>query len=432
LSHVACFIVLFAGLRCNFKGGPLDTTGDVKTMNKTVKIFTILALVILICPALSQADIVYIKNGDKLFGTIQSPSFTVKASYGKISIKNESLRSLDYKDGSVGRWTIATINNDQFSGTLMNDSIQFIEENGKKRTLNIEQIQRIKREISGPSYSITTTIFTMKNNDRFSGKFLDTALEIRANHTTRSIQPGEINRIEFAQGNRGYTSILLENGDLISGTLKLNEIRLDPDAVDEITVAKSNLKCIQFNAPKMVLNRFGNTRRVEKDSDGDGIPDFADICMDTPSGVAVGPDGCREKTVIAKSVSNHHVFQKQPTGDFELILFDFDRFELKSQYYAVLDEIALKLSQNPDTKIEIQGHTDNVGTAEYNQLLSEKRARTVKNYLVHKGVGKDRLFPVGFGYAINQASNRTESGRALNRRVEMSIMYDQKMLAYKK
>lgn len=72
-------------------------------MNKIVKIFSILALVILICPALGQADIVYIKNGDKLFGTIQSPSFTVKAPYGKISIKNESLRSLDYKDGSVGR-----------------------------------------------------------------------------------------------------------------------------------------------------------------------------------------------------------------------------------------------------------------------------------------------------------------------------------------
>jgi outer membrane protein OmpA-like peptidoglycan-associated protein len=272
----------------------------------------------------------------------------------------------------------------------------------------------------------------MKNNDRFSGEFSNTGLEVRANHITKSIQPGEINRIEFTEDYQAGTTILLENGDLISGTLKQNQIRLDPDAVSEFTIATSSLKSIQFNAPKMILNEFSNANRVEKDSDGDGIPDFADICMDTPRGVAVGQDGCREKTMIAKSVNNHHAFQKDLAGDFEMILFDFDRFELKSQYYAVLDEIALKLSQNPDTKIEIQGHTDNVGTAEYNQLLSEKRARTVKNYLVHKGVGKDRLFPVGFGYAINQASNRTESGRALNRRVEMSIMYDQKMLAYKK
>jgi outer membrane protein OmpA-like peptidoglycan-associated protein len=401
-------------------------------MKKIIRTFSVLALFFLICPALGQADIVYIKNGDKLFGTLQSPSFTVQAPYGKVSIKTEFLKSVNYKAGSIGRWTIETINNDRFSGTLLNDSIQFVEENGKQRKLNREQIQRIKREIKGPSHSITTTIFTMKNNDRFSGKFLHTELEIRANHITKSIQPAEINRIEFMEDYQASTSILLENGDLISGTLKQDHIRLDPDAVSELTVAKSSIKCIQFNAPKMVLNQFGSTSRAENDGDGDGIPDFADICMDTPKGVSVGQDGCRKKTTIAKSVNNHHAFQKHLAGDFEMVLFDFDRFELKPQYYSVLDEIALKLSRSPDTNIEIKGHTDNVGTAEYNQLLSEKRAEIVKQYLVQKGVEKDRLFPVGFGYTINQASNRTETGRALNRRVEMSITSHQKTLAYQK
>jgi outer membrane protein OmpA-like peptidoglycan-associated protein len=401
-------------------------------MKKISQTLSILALFFFICPALGQADIVYINNGDKLFGTIQSPTFTVEAPYGKISIKNEFVKSISNKDGSMGRWTIETINNDRFSGALLNDHIQFIEENGKQRTLNWGKVQRIKREISGPSHLITTTIFTMKNNDRFSGKFLDAGFEIRANHITKSIQPGEINRIEFTEDYQAGTTILLENGDLISGTLNQNQIRLDPDAVSEFTVATSSLKCIQFNAPKMVLNNFGNTRRVEKDGDGDGIPDFADICMDTPKGVAVSPDGCREKIIIAKSVNNHHAFQKDPAGDFEMILFDFDRFELKPQYHSVLDEIALMLTQNPDTNMEIKGHTDNVGTAEYNQRLSEKRAEMVKKYLVQKGVEKDRLFPMGFGYTINQASNETKTGRALNRRVEMSIMSDQKRLAYQK
>ena len=400
-------------------------------MNKIARTFSILAVFFLICPALSQADIVYIKNGDKLFGTIQSPSFTVQAPYGKVSLKTELLKSINYKDGSTGRWTMVTINNDRFSGTLFNDSIQFVEENGKQRNLSREKIQRIKREIDGPSHSITTTIFTMKNNDRFSGKFLGAGLEVRANHITKSIQPGEINRIEFTEDYPAGTTILLENGDLISGTLKQNQIRLDPDAVSEFTVATSSLKSIQFNAPKMVLNRSGNTIRAEKDSDGDGIPDFADICMDTPNGVTVGQDGCRKKTTIAKSVNNHHAIQKHPAGNFDIILFDFDRFELKPQYYAVLDEIALMLSRNPDTTIELKGHTDNVGTPEYNQILSEKRAKTVKNYLVQKGVEKDRLFPVGFGYTINQTSNESETGRALNRRVEMSPISDQETLAYR-
>ena len=177
------------------------------------------------------------------------------------------------------------------------------------------------------------------------------------------------------------------------------------------------------------------------DTDGDGIPDYADICMNTPEGVRVGQDGCPRKIKIADAnpvkKERHQKIgrvdsQTGPARKFENILFDFDRFELKPQYYSVLNEIALMLSRNPETKVEIKGYTDNVGTAEYNQILSEKRAGRVKNYLVQKGVEKGRLFPVGFGFRINNSSNETEAGRALNRRVEISPISDQKMLAYKK
>ena len=399
-------------------------------MNKIARTFIILAVFFLICPALGQADIVYIKNGDKLYGTIQSPFFTVQAPYGKVSIKNEFLKSINYKDGSIGRWTIETINNDRFSGTLLNDSIQFIQEDGKHRKISKEQIQRIKREISGPSHSITTTIFTMKNNDRFSGRFLNAGLEIRANYITKSIQPGEINRIEFREDYQAGTTILLENGDLITGTLKQNQIRLAPDAVSEFMVVKSSLKSIQFNAPKMVLKNFNGETRSDRDSDGDGIPDYADICMNTPEGVRVGLDGCARKAKIAAAnpakKERHQKIgrvdsQTSPVREIENILFDFDRFELKPQYYSILDEVAVMLSRNPKAKVEIKGHTDDAGTAEYNQILSEKRARIVKNYFVRKGVEQDRLFPKGYGFTMNKASNEDESGRALNRRVEFAL-----------
>ena len=72
----------------------------------------------LVCPAVSQADIVYIKNEDKLFGTLQSPAFSLKTPYGKIRIETEFLKSISFKEGSTGRWIIETINNDRFSGTL--------------------------------------------------------------------------------------------------------------------------------------------------------------------------------------------------------------------------------------------------------------------------------------------------------------------------
>ena len=189
----------------------------------------------------------------------------------------------------------------------------------------------------------------------------------------------------------------------------------------------------------MVLKDFIGKTRSDRDSDGDGIPDYADICMNTAEGVRVGQDGCARKTKIADAnpakKERHQKIgrvdsQTSPAREIENILFDFDRFEIKPQYYSVLDEVAVMLSRNPKAKVEIQGHTDNIGTAEHNRILSEKRARTVKNYFVRKGVEKDRLFPVGFGLTRQRASNETEASRALNRRVEISLISDQKTLAY--
>lgn len=400
-------------------------------MHKMVRFIIILAVFCFFCPHLGQADIVFIRNGDKLFGTVQSPSFTVQTSYGKITIKNEFLGSIAFENRSVGRWTIKTINNDQFSGSWVDSSVKFIQDNGETREIKKENVRRIRREIQGPSYPITTTIFTMKNNDRFSGRFLNPSIRIIANHLTKTVQSNNINRIEFINDYQADTRILLNNGDRITGKIEPNQIRMAPDTFSEFSFSQSSLKAIQFNAPKVVLKNFSNeTNQSEKDNDGDGIPDFADICMYTPKGVRVGQDGCAEGSTLA-SLTNHKKTsptqinrpdaRKTRPGEINNILFDFDQFEIKPQYYSVLDEVAAVLSRNPKARVEIKGHTDNIGSAEYNRVLSEKRARIVKNYFVRKGVGKDRLVPLGYGFTLNKASNEDESGRALNRRVEFAF-----------
>jgi outer membrane protein OmpA-like peptidoglycan-associated protein len=386
-------------------------------MNKISRSLLILAAVCFIRPTPGQADIVDIKNGDKLFGKIQSTSFAIQTPYGEVFVQNEFLKSITFKNESVGRWVVETVNNDVFSGTLLTDRIAYVLEDGTVRQLAKEEIKRIKREVNGPSHAVTTTIITMNNNDRFSGRFLSSPLEIQADYITRVVQAHEINRIEFGERYPADTKILLENGDLITGMLNLDQIRLAPDAVSELTVAKSSIRSIQFNAPKMVLREFAGQPRSEKDSDGDGIPDYADLCMQTSAGVAVKPNGCAEKSSIAKTESA----KKAATRKFEDILFDFDQYELKPQYYSVLNEVAAMLSQNPAAKVEIQGHTDNIGSADYNQKLSERRARAVKNYFIHRGIDGNRLFPIGLGFTANTASNENEAGRALNRRVEFAI-----------
>jgi outer membrane protein OmpA-like peptidoglycan-associated protein len=101
-------------------------------------------------------------------------------------------------------------------------------------------------------------------------------------------------------------------------------------------------------------------------------------------------------------------------------LFDFDKAVIKKQYYGKLDEIAVVIKKDPKMRVEVQGHTDGVGTEKYNMKLSIKRANAVRDYLIKKGkIAADRLTAVGFGKTKPIATNDTKEGRAQNRRVEL-------------
>jgi len=101
------------------------------------------------------------------------------------------------------------------------------------------------------------------------------------------------------------------------------------------------------------------------------------------------------------------------------VLFGSGSDVIKPGAYYLLDEIAGRLEANPVISIDIQGHTDNVGSAEANKDLSLRRAQAVKNYLVGKGIMPNRMTTEGFGFSRPIALNGTEAGRSLNRRVEM-------------
>lgn len=104
------------------------------------------------------------------------------------------------------------------------------------------------------------------------------------------------------------------------------------------------------------------------------------------------------------------------------VLFDTGKSSLKTSSYAELNELVELLSLKPDLSIEIAGHTDNVGSEESNLLLSENRAKTVMNYLITKGIDKNRLIAKGYGSTMPVADNATDSGRKQNRRTEIHIL----------
>jgi OOP family OmpA-OmpF porin len=100
-------------------------------------------------------------------------------------------------------------------------------------------------------------------------------------------------------------------------------------------------------------------------------------------------------------------------------LFDTAKWDLKPAAYPVLDEAVAILQRDSALRVEVQGHTDNVGSKAYNEKLSQNRAQAVLNYLVQKGVAKGRLSAAGYDFSRPAAANDTAEGRALNRRVEL-------------
>ena len=107
----------------------------------------------------------------------------------------------------------------------------------------------------------------------------------------------------------------------------------------------------------------------------------------------------------------------------EQVFFDTGRATIRPESYAVLDEVANVLLLNPQiTKVEVQGHTDNVGTDDTNLRLSQRRAQAVRNYLISKGVKRSRLEAKGYGNSAPIATNDTEDGRGQNRRVQFEIV----------
>ncbi len=109
------------------------------------------------------------------------------------------------------------------------------------------------------------------------------------------------------------------------------------------------------------------------------------------------------------------------------VLFGFDQSVLSSQAETTLNDLITILNKYPDTDLEIQGHTDNTGTEDYNMGLSQRRAQAVANYLTNHNIASRRVKTIGFGETAPKYSNDTESGRSQNRRVNFLITANEKM-----
>ena len=177
-----------------------------------------------------------------------------------------------------------------------------------------------------------------------------------------------------------------------------------PDA-DGDGIADKKDKCPTVAGPKE------NGGCPWPDTDGDGVLDKDDKCPTVKGTVA--NHGCPE--ISEEQITKLNAYAKT-------ILFDTGKFSFQKQTFPVLEAITAILKEYPTAKFSIEGHTDNVGKADFNQKLSDGRANAVKQYLIDNGIDPFRLTSKGFGMDNPIDTNKTAKGRANNRRVEVKLV----------
>jgi OmpA-OmpF porin, OOP family len=154
------------------------------------------------------------------------------------------------------------------------------------------------------------------------------------------------------------------------------------------------------------------------DNDGDGISDVEDKCPNEP-GPPDSPQGkgCPRKFSLVKINR-----EKKQIEIKQKVFFETAKWRILPQSFGLLNQVGQALKDFPNMRVSVEGHTDSQGSDQYNQTLSDNRAKSVKEYLEGQGISSDRLESVGYGESRPIASNRTARGRETNRRVEFRII----------
>jgi outer membrane protein OmpA-like peptidoglycan-associated protein len=188
----------------------------------------------------------------------------------------------------------------------------------------------------------------------------------------------------------------------------------DPDT-DKDGIVDSKDKCPKEPETKNGFEDTDGCPDKEPDTDKDGFVDSKDKCPKEPENVNSyqDDDGCPD--VIPEKL-------KKFSGAIKGIEFETGSAKILPKSFAILDGAVKVLVEFKDTKIEVQGHTDNVGADDLNKKLSLDRAESVKKYFVDKGIAVERISTTGFGPDVPVADNKDPKGRAKNRRIEFKLL----------
>ncbi len=224
--------------------------------------------------------------------------------------------------------------------------------------------------------------------------------------------------LEFILGKKAKPALGRVNpiANIISGfDAKYDDLRKELEAEKAVMAAEA-AKLAAENA-----RMLEEQKKFMTDTDNDGVADYFDKCPNTPTTIKVDGAGCPLPSFIVNKPADVKIYitdadkkiLKEAVKNLE---FDLGKSTIRSKSFPSLDKVA-DLLVNKNFNLKLSGHTDNVGGAEANLMLSKDRAEAIKNYLISKGANGSKIESVGYGKTQPIATNKTAKGRQLNRRV---------------
>ena len=225
--------------------------------------------------------------------------------------------------------------------------------------------------------------------------------------------------LEFSLGNSNKPQLARHNPPA-----ELNRKLKAKDDALQAEIYANEQKRLKMLADNEALRNDIN--RMKMDSDGDGVSDYFDKCPNTAAGVKVDGGGCDlpVMTMTLDTVINNNTYiiseedKSLAVSALANLEFDFGKYTIRSSSFVYLDRLA-DLLVRKQIILKLSGHTDAIGSDNYNMTLSENRANAVKEYLVAKGAASNRIETIGFGEKEPISTNKNADGRQLNRRVEI-------------
>lgn len=360
------------------------------------------------------ADTVVVNDGDSLVGKFQTPYIGIETPYQNLFFNLAFISEINMESALADQYAVITINNDIFRGKLINPQVETVISSGEHVALPADTVRNIRIDDIGETKELETTVFFINNGDRFSGKLMTTSLAITTGQFPLIVKRENIARIVFTQSGTRSAELYLVDGSRLVGEIQEAFLSVAPDSAPPINICTVNFASIQFNALKYIKKIISPDNYTDPDTK-------------TPRYLALFPAVTVDITNSGANCESRLSPEVAIDDDFEAlklttILFDTDKSDIKPEFYQKLNRISEFLKKHPSIVLQIKGHTDIRGTADYNQELSLRRGASVGYFMEKTGVDSGRIQISGYGLTQPVADNQTDEGKSKNRRVDLVLV----------